>query len=187
MAEDIIKAKVATLNNVKKSALKAGLRRAPLDVIVGIRRKEAAFFEDGQAAEVVMAYMLGLFKAAFRDRGFYIVVSGRRDEEGADFTFQRSNKAGYVDTFNVQLKFDKDDCRCYGNTVTVVKCGGSKKYTQLDRYGYAKKRSLPVCRGDRALFKMLTECGAFHEEEVLDFLDEHEHFVDVINACWELI
>jgi len=130
-------------------------------------------YPSGDVAEIVMAYMLGLF-CSFRT-DLYVAMTASMDKKGVDFMLTRFCKYNYP----IQMKFNKDDDCLYDPAITVTKLGPDRTFLG--------QRYLDTDAGNQALLRILTECGAYEEEEIFDSFEENEGFEELLIAAWRLI
>lgn len=130
-------------------------------------------YTSGDLAEIVLAYMLGIFCAYHSD--LYVAMTANLDKNGVDFMLTRFRKYNYP----IQVKFNKENDHFYSDDITVVELGGDFDSFRATRY-------IDAMRGDYALFLVLIECDAYNEEEVCDFL-EIEGIADLLKEAWRII
>ena len=130
-------------------------------------------YPSGDVAEIVMAYMLGLF-CSFRT-DLYVAMTASMDKNGVDFMLTRFSEYNYP----VQVKFNRKNERVYAPGITVVELGPDRLFSG--------KKYLDPEAGNLVLLHMLTECGAYEEEELFDFFDESEGIEELFIAAWRLI
>lgn len=152
----------------KRFAIKEGQsKNSPSEVF---KRISVTDFTSGDVAEILMAYMLGLF-SAIADDNLRIYVTTSLDKEGVDFCLKRFRQEYYV-----QMKFCKHNTKVYPSYVKVVEVGawrGFKGWTQL-----------PVMGGNEALYSLLVESGAYDEDEIYDIFESCPGFEDECRKIW---
>jgi len=157
--------------NDKYRAFKLGKDRADLAELQDLIA--VTDYPSGDVAEIVMAYMLGLF-CSFRT-DLYASMTANMDKRGVDFMLTRFRKYNYP----IQMKFNKDDDRIYDSSISVIKLGPDRTFLG--------QRYLNTDAGNQALLRMLTECGAYEEEEIFDSFEENEGLEDLLIKAWRLI
>ena len=152
----------------KRFAIKEGQsKNSPSEVF---KKISVTNFTSGDVAEILMAYMLGLF-SAIADDNLRIYVTTSLDKEGVDFCLKRFRQEYYV-----QMKFCKHNTRIYPSYVKVVELGawrGFKGLTQLSAMG-----------GNEALFRLLLESDAYDEDELYDIFESVSDFETICREVW---
>lgn len=155
----------------KYRAFKLGKSQEPVSALQKLI--SVTDYPSGDVAEIVMAYMLGLFCSSRTD--LYVAMTVSMDKKGVDFMLTRFREYNYP----IQMKFNKKNERAYAPGITVVELGPDRLFTG--------EKYLDPEAGNQALLRMLTECGAYEEEELFDFFDESEGIEELLIAAWRLI
>lgn len=157
--------------DLKYKGFRLGKSREPVSALQKLI--SVTDYPSGDVAEIVMAYMLGLFCSSRTD--LYIAMTVSMDKKGVDFMLTRFREYNYP----IQMKFNKRNERAYAPGITVVELGPDRLFTG--------EKYLDPEAGNQALLRMLTECGAYEEEELFDFFDESEGIEELFIAAWRLI
>ena len=124
----------------------------------------------GDLAEVLIMWMLGYFQRF--DKNLSVHSNPRLDMEGVDILLKR-----FGQEFPIQIKFNKNNDRYYGGEITVVEVGPPATFLG---HIYTRKEN-----GNAVLFSILSECGAYSEEELYDLFEKDDTFEETIRKAWE--
>ena len=127
-------------------------------------------FNTGDLAEILVLWMLGMFQRV--DKNLSVHSAPRLDMEGIDVVLRRFNQEFYI-----QIKFNKNNDRYYGDEITVIEVGPP---TTFLGHIYTRKEN-----GNAVLFSILSECGAYSEEELYDLFEKDDSFEETIRKAWE--
>jgi hypothetical protein len=163
-------------NNLKNAAYDNGKNYSGNDDIAVLKKMVRYMDSYGDIAEILIAYMLGVF--AHHVGNFEAVMTAALDACGTDFLLIRSN--GRRKKFWVQTKFcNKNYTKIYADYVKTIIVGACKEFTG-DRYG------TEIMPGNIILYNILTESGAYAEEEVYGFF-EIEGIENLLRDVWKIL
>lgn len=165
-----LKEKVKELASYKFLACKAGRQEKNWKNFVKDSKLMLTDLNTGDLAEISIMWMLGMFQRV--DKNLSVHSAPRLDMEGIDVVLRRFNQEFYI-----QIKFNKNNDHYYGDEITVVEVGPP---TTFLGHTYTKKES-----GNIVLFKILSLCGAYSEEELYDLFEKEERFEEKIKEAWE--
>lgn len=163
-----VKEKVEKLNDIKNEAFYIKALNA-LRAVIGKTK-----FDNGDIAEIIMAFLLGRFASLVHDSSFVIVMEPELDLDGIDFKIWHRHIAR-----SVQLKWNKKNDQPYDWFIHVIELGASKEFDG--------KHHVPSEKGRYAFYRFLIESNAFSEEEVWTFDEEHPDFGKLCDEAWKII
>lgn len=171
MTNETFNKKMNELCALKRFALKQGQALRKPDRVQ--KEISVTYLSAGDVAEVLMAYMLGLFSAIAGD-GLRVFITTSLDKEGVDFCLKRFKSQAYM-----QMKFCKHNDRIYPSDIKVVELGGAKSFSGLNE--------LDPMNGNEALYNLLIKSGLYDEDEIYDIFERHDWFEPTCNEVWRLI
>lgn len=130
-------------------------------------------YVNGDVAEIIIAFLLGNFIRAIED-GARVFMTADLDRDGVDFEIVR-----FRIHYSIQLKWNKKNTKTYKDYIHVIEVGPDSSFEG--------KMYLPTEKGCYMFYRFLVESGAYEEDEIYDFDDEHPDFKELCNDAWKII
>jgi hypothetical protein len=127
----------------------------------------------GDVAEIILAFMLGMFSRLFGD-GMRVFMTAPLDVKGEDFRIVR-----FEIPYSIQLKWNKKNDKVYPPHIKVIEVGASP--------AFKGERYLPAQRGYYMFYDFLAKSGAYEEDELWTFDEKHPELADIFDEAWEII
>ena len=161
---------------IKKLKEAARVKRAAyrLETIEELRNLiSATNYASGDVAEIIISFLLGRFIGLIGDDA-RVFMTADLDKEGVDFEIVR-----FHIHYSIQLKWNKKNTKAYKDYIRVIEVGPDSSF-EGNMY-------LPPEKGCYMFYRFLMESGAYEEDEIYDFDDEHPDFKELCNKAWKII
>ena len=161
---------------IKKLKEEARTKRAAycLKTIAELRALiSATNYASGDIAEIIISFLLGNFIRLIGDDA-KVFMTADLDKIGVDFEIVR-----FHIHYSIQLKWNKKNNKSYKDYIRVIEVGPDSSF-EGNMY-------LSPEKGCYMFYRFLMESGAYEEDEIYDFDDEHPDFKELCNEAWKII